>query len=77
MEVAAPTPAPVPKKLIPAQAKLFTPKTEQFLTTSKGNIRIMFGGQVEFTAEEKQKIGEFKNWTAAKPDVVAALTEAV
>jgi hypothetical protein len=75
MEQPGLAPLAVPKKLIPAQAKLFNPKSEQFLATSKDKIRIMFGGQIELTPDEKQKIQDFKSWTSAKPDFTAALAD--
>ena len=61
-------------KLIPREANLYTPRgtlhphtDEQWITTSKEKIRIMFCGKIEFSMEEHQKIDFFRQFLAKHP----------
>lgn len=54
--------------LIPREAFFFFPKDEQFLVTSKERIRIIFGGKIQFSDEEKKKIADFKEAVRALPE---------
>ena len=60
-------------KLIPREAYYFFPKDEQFLVTSTDKIRIIFGGKIQLTTEEIQKVHEFKESAKTKPEAVHLL----
>ena len=62
-----PSPA-AQNKLIPKEATKFFPRDEQFIITSKEKIRIIFGGKIEFSDDEKKKIAEFKDAVKAQPE---------
>lgn len=55
-------------KLIPREAWMFVPKDEQFMATTKDKIRIMFGGDIKFSDEEKAMIEKFKDEVKDKPE---------
>lgn len=57
-----------PKPLIPREAFYFFPRDEQFLITSKERIRIIFGGKIQLTDDEKLKIAQFKESVKTKPE---------
>lgn len=68
------TPKPT-SKLIPREAYYFFPKDEQFLVTSKEKIRIIFGGKIQLTGEEKAKIADFKEAVKTRPEAASLADE--
>lgn len=48
------------KPLIPKDAFRFFPREEQWIKTKNDDIRIIFGGKIELSAEEKERVAKFK-----------------
>lgn len=60
---------PQQNNLIPREAFMFHPKEEQFIVTSKEQIRIIFGGMIQLSVEENKKIQDFRDSVKDKPEV--------
>jgi hypothetical protein len=48
------------KPLIPREAFRFFPREEQWIKTKTEDIRIIFGGKIELSEEEKEKVARFR-----------------